>query len=404
MKRKFFLLSICFLYQLSGYSQSREVLYIAHLIRPDGIEIPFQFTAPLSQTGSYFWNINNGKEHIRVDKFEAIGDSVRVSMPLFESYFMIKRIGNSFKGRWVKGGSQSDQIMAFSAEPNTGTKKATAKVQINGKWAVVFTGADGKSNPAIGEFIQKGDLLTGTFLTTTGDYRYLGGSVNADSFQLYTFDGGHAFLFTGKAGKGGIKDGKFYSGLVYKESWFAKKDAGARMPENASAVYLRKGEERISFAFPDLSGDTVRSNDRRFKDKVVIVQIMGSWCPNCMDETAFLSDFYNRYKSKGLEIVSLAYELTLNKERSVKSLLKFKDKFQVQYPMLITDVTVNDSLRTEKTLPQLTPIKMFPTTIIIGKDGIVRKIDTGFVGPGTGSYFDTYRKKFTAEIEELLQQ
>jgi hypothetical protein len=76
----------------------------------------------------------------------------------------------------------------------------------------------------------------------------------------------------------------------------------------------------------------------------------------------------------------------------------------VQYPMLITGVTVNDSLRTEKTLPQLTPIKVFPTTVFLGKDGRVKKIDTGFYGPGTGIYYEEYKKNFYATITALQKE
>ena len=123
-----------------------------------------------------------------------------------------------------------------------------------------------------------------------------------------------------------------------------------------------------------------------------------------MDETAFLSDYYNKNKQRGVEIISLAYEYSTDFERSVKSIKKFQQRFNVQYPMLITGVSVSDSLRTEKTLPQVTPIKFFPSSIIIDKKGIVRKFDTGFVGPGTGKYYEAYAKSFYAFITELLNE
>ena len=169
-------------------------------------------------------------------------------------------------------------------------------------------------------------------------------------------------------------------------------------------MQVKDGEERLNFSFKSLDGKLLSINDKRFKNKVVIVQIMGSWCPNCMDETAFLTDFYNKNKQRGIEVVALAYELTDNFERSKNSVLKFKEHFNVQYPILITGVTVSDEKRTEKTLPQLTPIKVFPSTIILDKQGKVRTIDTGFFGPGTGEYYENFKKQFYTIIDNLVKE
>jgi len=123
-----------------------------------------------------------------------------------------------------------------------------------------------------------------------------------------------------------------------------------------------------------------------------------------MDETAFLSDYYNKNKHRGIEIVSLAYEYSTDRERSVKTLRKFQQRFNVQYPMLITGVAINDSMRTEKTLPELTPIKFFPSSAILDKQGKVRKLDTGFNGPATGDHYVQYKKEFEETVNKLLSE
>jgi len=61
-------------------------------------------------------------------------------------------------------------------------------------------------------------------------------------------------------------------------------------------------------------------------------------------------------------------------------------------------------LRTEKTLPQLTPIMVFPTSIFIDKKGKVRKLDTSFNGPGTGEHYDEYKREFEAMVDALLRE
>jgi peroxiredoxin len=181
------------------------------------------------------------------------------------------------------------------------------------------------------------------------------------------------------------------------------KDPNASLPDVA-AMYVKDGEEKLNFRFMDLNKKFVSINDPKFKNKVVIIQIMGSWCPNCMDETAFLSDFYNKNKQRGVEVIGLAYEYSTDFERSRKSIQKFKDRFNVKYTLLNTGVTVSDTLRTEKTLPQLTTIKSFPSTIFIDKKGRVAKIHTGFEGPGTGVHYEELKKEFAATVDRLLRE
>jgi hypothetical protein len=82
----------------------------------------------------------------------------------------------------------------------------------------------------------------------------------------------------------------------------------------------------------------------------------------------------------------------------------FKKRFKVQYPILITGVTVSDSLRTEKTLPQLESINAFPTTIFVDKKGNIRKIESGFAGPATGEHYTEFKKEFNKIIDELLAE
>jgi hypothetical protein len=123
-----------------------------------------------------------------------------------------------------------------------------------------------------------------------------------------------------------------------------------------------------------------------------------------MDETAFLSEYYKKNRERGIEVVGLAYEYSTDFHRSAKTLRKFQQRYAVDYPMLVTGVTTIDTLKTEKTLPQLTSIKGFPTTIFIGKDGKVKKIEPGFMGPGTGQYHEIYKKEFETTIETLLKE
>ena len=174
------------------------------------------------------------------------------------------------------------------------------------------------------------------------------------------------------------------------------------MPDTTQRTQLKEGESRLNFSFKDINGKNVSINDEQFKNKVVVIQLMGSWCPNCMDESEFLKGFYAQYKDKGVEVIALAYELSLDETRSRTSLEKFINRFQITYPVLIAPATSSDPEKTEKTLPQLTPIRSFPTTIFIGKDGTVQQVHSGFYGPGTGAYHEAFKKEFYQIINRLL--
>ncbi len=405
MKQVFTFLFVLMCMATMAQTQLQQGFWRASLTRKDSNVIVFNFQLQYIN-GKPLLYIINAAERLKVDKITVTkNDSVIIEMPVFESQFRAKLIGKTkLVGVWIKGGAKQNQIMPFVAianiEKRFGVNTKTNK-NISGKWALNF----GEKNiPAIGIFQQKGAMLSGSIVTPTGDYRYLSGVVNGDTLLLSTFDGGHAFLFTAIINNNKtITCGKFYSGAVSNETFYGFKNDTATLPDLAG-MQLKDGEDKLHFSFKGLDGKPVSITDERFKMKVVIVQIMGSWCPNCMDETAFLTDFYNKNKQRGIEVVALAYELTDNFERSKNSVQKFKDRFNVQYPILITGVTVNDEQRTEKTLPQLTPIKVFPSTIILDKQGKVRTVDTGFFGPGSGNYYENFKKQFNKVIDGLVKE
>lgn len=407
MKPSFCILLFAVLaFSASGQSKPAN-WWRGQLHRADGQNIVFNFDWA-TENMKPVWYIRNASERIRVTDIQVKKDSMIIQMPLFESQFRLKKSkdGATLTGNWIKGGALRTTVMPFTASKGGQRFINTldAVWDVNGRWSARFIDKN-SYDPAIGEFIQRGNYVTGTFLNPTGDYRYLEGVISGDSMRLSCFDGGHAFLFTAViSDKNTITNGWYYSGATYKQAWEAIRNDTATLPEDDVAMYLRPGEDKLHFSFNDLDGKRVSINDERFRNKVVVVQLMGSWCPNCMDETAFLSSYYNKNKIRGFEVVSLAYEYSTDRARSVKTLKKFQQRFNVQYPMLITGVTVTDSLRTEKTLPELTPIKFFPSSVILDKRGRVRKLDTGFNGPGTGDHYLQYKKEFEDIIEMLLAE
>jgi len=392
-----------------GYSQALQTgRWRVEMLRKEGHPIVFNFDLAYAK-GKPVIHILNASERMEVRTIRVKKDSVYIEMPFFESAFYFRKEKNGrLTGEWRKGGARATTIMPAVAIPNNSVrfeKGAPPVAQLTGKWEMSFFQPNGSPSPAIAQLEQKGDLLTGSILTPTGDYRFLEGIVRGDSMFLSTFDGSHAYVFTGRIkSENEIEGGRFYSGPTFTEQFTAQRNEQAELPLDDVKIYIKPDAPPLDFTYPDIDGNKVSIKDDRFKNKVVVLQIMGSWCPNCMDETAFLSKYYEENKHRGVEIISLAYEYSTDINRSRKTMRKFQERFNVSYPMLITDVAVTDTLRTEKTLPQITPIKVFPSTIFVGKDGTIKKAHGGFFGPATGDAYTKYVEEFEQTINALLEE
>jgi Peroxiredoxin len=409
MMRSIYWLSLLFILGfIPKTDQLRNGSWKAILLRKDGVEIPFNFRTE-SRDGKKILYVKNAGEELLVDEVTVKEDSVFINLPFFESSIKAKLdIRGNLSGLWYKRLSDHNQVMPFSATYNTSQRfqqHTSASKNITGRWAVIFNSGNDKPSPAVGEFQQDGNKVSGTFLTPGGDYRFLQGVVDGDSLKMSTFDGGHAFLFTALIKDNHtITEGKYYSGISSPDNWTANKNDQAALPDGYDQTHLKSGEDHLNFHFKSIDGKEVSINDPVYKNKVIVIQIMGSWCPNCMDETNFLSQYYHQNKSRGVEIIALAYERSEDFNRSVTSINRFRNRFHVEYPMLVTGVTLNDPLKTEKTLPQLDNIKVFPTSIFIDKKGKVRKIYSGFEGPGTGQHYQDFQKEFNQTINSLLAE
>jgi len=265
-----------------------------------------------------------------------------------------------------------------------------------GRWEVQFEGEDPEAKMAVGEFKQQGSHITGTFLTLTGDYRYLEGDVSGNRFFLSCFDGSHAFLFNAMLQPDGTLTGNYYSGQHWHDTWTARRNENAKLVNGDSLTFLKAGFDQLSFTFPDADSILVSLSDKKFQNKIVIVQIMGTWCPNCMDETAFLAPYYKKNKNDGIEIIGLDFERTDDFKKVKQNLSRLKKRFDIEYTLLYAGST-DPELRSKK-LPMLNRILAFPTTIFIDRNKNVRRIHTGFSGPATGEHYEKWKSDFEKTI------
>ncbi|WP_299621559.1 TlpA disulfide reductase family protein [uncultured Tenacibaculum sp.] len=374
--------------------------YRATLQIQDQKEIPFLFEVINEKELHVF----NAEETIKVHEITYKNDSVKIQMPFFEGYLIAKVDGKKLNGQFVK--SSLNRIVPFTAveSKHRFEKTSESKFNISGNWETVFSpNSDEDRYIAKGIFEQKGNKVTGTFRTTTGDYRFLEGIINNDQLELSTFDGAHAFFFTAKV-TDSTMNGHFYSGNHWKEPFTAKLNNNYELPNAESLTYLKEGYDSFAFAFPDKNDAIVSLKDDRFKDKVTVVQIMGSWCPNCLDESKFYSEYYNKNKAKGIEFVSLAFEVAKTKEDAFELLNRLQEQTGITYPILLAQYGSSSKISAQEKLPMLNHVLSYPTTIFIDKKGKVRKIHTGFNGPATGKLYTEFTENFDSFLNELVNE
>lgn len=407
MKKLFFLVGlICFLFSCEEESKVSifEGIWLAELDVMDNEKLPFNFQLTKSETGDYQMKIFNASEVIPVDEIEISNDSIVIRTPAFEGYIAATFTDKRISGQFIK--KSLDRIVPFEAvfgEADRFKISNSSNENVSGVWETVFEPNTDDAYIAKGIFTQRGDKVTGTFRTTTGDYRYLQGIVSGDSLKISAFDGAHAFLFTAKVTDSSL-NGAFYSGNHSKELFVAKRNDVYELPSADSLTFIKKGYDKFAFSFPNAMGDVVSLDDERFKNKVVIVQIMGTWCPNCLDESKYYIDYLKKNTSSDLEIVALAFEYAKTKEGAFKSIKRMKDRIGVEYPILLAQFGSSDKEIAQQKLPMLNHVLSYPTSIFIDKKGNVRKIHTGFNGPATGAKFIEFQKEFETFVETLLAE
>lgn len=397
-----------FLVLTSCNTQKEEVslsegIWLAELEVMDNQILPFNFTLE-KINGVYTMKIHNAEEVIHVDEIRIQNDSIRIQTPVFEGYITGKFTNNTIEGKFIK--ESLDRVVPFKAvfgEEERFRNSKPSTIDVSGIWEVEFSKATEDSYMSKGIFTQKGNKVKGTFRTPTGDYRYLDGVMDEDSLKVSAFDGAHAFVFTAKVTDSTV-NGNFYSGNHFKEPFEGTRNEDFELPNADSLTFLKKGYDKFAFSFPTPEGNTVSLDDERFQNKVVLVQIMGTWCPNCLDETKFYVDYLKNNPNTDFEIVALAFEYAKTKEGAFTAISRLKERIGIEYPILLAQVGTSDKTITQQKLPMLNHVISYPTSIFIDKKGEVRKIHTGFNGPATGDKFIAFKKEFDVFVKGLLTE
>ncbi|MDF0693443.1 peroxiredoxin family protein [Aquirufa ecclesiirivi] len=375
-------------------------------LRSQGGGLPFNLSvAPSKKKSTFSIKVINGSESFLLGESFFRGDSLVIPFDLYDSEIVARLDGSKkMSGYWIKkrNGKFVNQL-PFSA--NYGSKERftalkAPSVNVSGTWNVDIS-VDDKHTPSVGVFKQVGNKVTGSILQTSGDYRFLQGNVSGDSLLVSYFDGSFVLLFKTKVSGKEIK-GTLFSGFATKKEFKGILDPKASLPDLKKLTFLKPGYERLNFNLPTPKAETISLQDERFKNKVVIVEIMGSWCPNCIDEARFLAPFYTKNKAKGVEVIGVSFEYSPEMSVSGPKIENFKKKIGIEYPIVFGGVPEDETIA--RVFPMLNKFNGYPTTFIIDKKGKVREIHTGFSGPGTGLYYTDWVQEFEKTIQNLLAE
>lgn len=368
----------------------------------DYFELPFNMEVEYEGESMEVYIIN-GTEKIKVESVlygrdpATAKDTLKLDLKAFDTSIDGFYEENFIEGYWIVNSKENYKIpfLAHYGQKHRFIDQEVPDTKdFSGQWKVVFEyDNEEAAYPAIAEFVQKENELTGTFLTETGDYRYLAGNAYGDKMRLSVFDGAHAFLFSGSMEQDTIY-GEFRSGKHYKSKWYATKDPNFVL-EDPYSMTKSTSSEPIEFSFQDENGQTVSLSDESFKGKVKLINIMGTWCPNCKDELVFLKGIKEKYGNE-LEVITIAFEKYKEVTKARKVLKKYKAALAFDWPLLLGGYA--NKKETGETFLFLDKIYSYPTLLILDRENKIQYIHTGFSGPATSKYTD-----FTKEFDQKLK-
>jgi len=399
------------IYILSGCRLSREPQsgsWRAALVPESsvtGLEIPFNLMVDATNPEGIQMTIKNAGEEIRITEIRVSGDSIHLRLPVFEGTIDARLSRNRMDGSYTHRAGGRSWSVPFYADYGITDRFPDSKNKpngnISGRWEVAV-GAGSRTEKQIGEFFQDDGHLTGTFLTTTGDYRFLEGKVSGNKIMLSAFDGAHSLVFLADLStEGNIENGIFCGGPSWKGEWRAFRNDTVTLPDPGSLTWLKPGYDKLEFSFPDTEGRIISLSDPEYAGNPVIVQIIGSWCPNCMDETRYFTGLYNEFKDQGLKIIALCFEST-NAVESMRAIKRFRDNTGAGYTFLYAGES--NKRKAGEALPMLNRILSYPTSVFIDRKGSVKQIFTGFSGPGTGQHYLELTNEMRSAVKAIITE
>jgi len=361
---------------------------------------PLRFHMELSTRGDTTGVLCNGP---KCDPFSAVrplpGDSVLLEIGDYAAAIRAHVGADSLVGFYRNVGNRGPRTIPFRAARGSWPVQVPAP-SLTGRWDAIFT-PDASPSPRVLELRGTERGLEGTVISNTGDSGLFWGGAADGTFVMSHFDGSFVYMLTGEL-DGDTLRGIFHAGLTSQRPFVAVRSTGAAHLKAPTEMVEVDTAAAFQWDFPDLDGNLVSNGDERFRGKVVIVEIFGTWCPTCHDAAPTMVELYDRFRDRGLEVVGLAYEVTGDPAVDGALVRRFAEKFGIEYPLLLAGVNDDDSPR--ETQPQLDGPIAFPTTLFLDASGRVRRVHSGFYGPALGEAHEELEQEFMDFTDELLKE
>jgi thiol-disulfide isomerase/thioredoxin len=398
---RFFLVVFGCILLISCNSEDSEKLelgdYVGRLEVENNKYLPFNF----SVTNDSTLVVQNSSEIVDFSIVYS-NDSIFIKSKVFEGFIKGVLVENKINGFFTI--ESLDRSVPFSSYKYNNRFNIdfdeNKKLTLN-RWKFTFNPNKDNASFSVGIFNSIGENeISATFRTTTGDYGYMHGGYKENKIVLSTFNGSRAYLFEAEMNKDSI-EGVMYAGNHSKTIVKGVIDNNFELSNEYSLTSLKGKNQKFDFSFENTLGKLISIDDKFYDGKSMVVQLMGSWCSNCLDESKFYVDYMNKNELKDIEFVALAFEYAKTKDNALNSIRKLKKQLGINYPILLAQYGSSDKSRALEKFPMLNKIISYPTTIFLDKNKDVIKIHTGFNGPATGEKYTEFINEFNSTIKFL---
>ena len=398
---RFFLVVFGCILLISCNSEDSEKLelgnYVGRLEVENNKYLPFNF----SVTNDSTLVVQNSSEIVDFSIVYS-NDSIFIKSKVFEGFIKGVLVENKINGFFTI--ESLDRSVPFSSYKNNNRFNIdfdeNKKLTLN-RWKFTFNPNKDNASFSVGIFNSIGENeISATFRTTTGDYGYMHGGYKENKIVLSTFNGSRAYLFEAEMNKDSI-EGVMYAGNHSKTIVKGVLDNDFELSNEYSLTSLKVKNQKFDFSFENTLGKLISIDDKFYDGKSMVVQLMGSWCSNCLDESKFYVDYMNKNELKDIEFVALAFEYAKTKDDALNSIQKLKKQLGINYPILLAQYGSSDKSKALEKFPMLNKIISYPTTIFLDKNKDVIKIHTGFNGPATGEKYTEFINEFNSTIKFL---
>lgn len=363
-------------------------------------ELPVLITLTSIEGNKLSGELINGDEKLPLEGNLLKGNKFELNIAAHYAKLVGTFEGNSISGQWIRTNKEDFEIDFIGARTSRESlfkeyESEKTPLSINGKWKIKLS----KEKFGLGLFKQTGTRVQGSVLTSTGDYRYLDGYIKENQVYLYGFDGVFSFIFEGVLEKDQFV-ANMYSGKSSHTKIKGVLDETFQLDDPLSLTE-KLNDKPVKLKMQNIDGELVDLDKGKFKNKAKVIQVFGSWCPNCHDESHFFVKWrkLNQEKLSEVKFIAVSFERSTSKEAALKDLNKVRTKLGMDYDIVMADF--DNTVKVTDVLPLKNSVA-FPTTIYVGRDNKIKKIHTGFSGQATGEFFEAFTKDFDQTIDTLL--